>query len=56
MNEKLDNILCIVLFIVFDILLLIFILGLKDFKDDYDCSTTNDPEWYIKHNCQRYER
>jgi len=42
-------------------LILIAIFGflvycIIDFKNDYDCSTTYDPEWYIKNNCQRYER
>ena len=27
---------------------------LVDFKNDYDCSTTTDIEWYEEHNCIRY--
>ena len=38
------------------ILIGLFIYVMIDFKNDYDCSTTYDPEWYIEHNCMRYER
>lgn len=37
-------------------LVALFIYVMIDFKNDYDCSTTTDVEWYIEHNCMRYER
>ncbi len=37
-------------------LMALFIYVMIDFKNDYDCSTTYDVDWYIEHNCMRYER
>ena len=54
-EEKIDNILVSIdneNVIAADIMIFVIV----DFKNDYDCSTTNDPNWYIEHNCQRYER
>lgn len=40
------------------IILTITVIGIyafiKDFYDDYKCSTTNDVEWFMKNNCMRY--
>lgn len=55
-EEKIDNILVIIACSVVAIFFIIMIYVIVDFKNDYDCSTTNDAEWYIEHNCQRYER
>ena len=43
-------ILVIIAFVIFIIWIII------DFKNDYDCSTTTDVDWYVEHNCMRYER
>ena len=54
--EKLEKIILsisAILFIVFIILLIIIFI---DFRNDYKCSTTNDPDYFIKHNCIRYFR
>ena len=43
--------------IAFLIILFIGIIFLIiDFKNDYDCSTSADDQWYWEHNCMRYER
>lgn len=55
-EEKIDNILVIIACSVVAIFFIIMIFVIVDFKNDYDCSTTNNPNWYIEHNCQRYER
>ena len=55
-EERFDNILVIIACSVVAIFFIIMIFVIVDFKNDYDCSTTYDPNWYIEHNCQRYER
>ena len=55
-EERIDNILVIITCTIASIILIAFIFMIIDFKNDYDCSTTTDPEWYVEHNCMRYER
>lgn len=55
-EEKFDNILVIIACSVAAIFFIAMIFIIVDFKNDYDCSTTNNPDWYNEHNCQRYER
>lgn len=56
MSERFENILLGILLIIIGIIFIVGIYILIDFKNDYDCSTTNDINWYIEHNCMRYER
>ena len=56
MKEKRIKIV-IALFILMVIVLgILFLLELKDFYDDYKCSTTTDVNYYIDNNCRRFER
>jgi len=56
MSEKLEIILVSIFAVFFLALITAFIFIMIDFKNDYDCATTTDPEWYVEHNCMRYER
>ena len=49
-----DNILFFI--ICSALFLLILFIGLYwiDFYNDYKCSTTTDPSYWLKHNCVRY--
>lgn len=53
---KSEKVLLVLILTAFTVLIALFIYVLIDFKNDYDCSTTYDVEWYIEHNCMRYER
>lgn len=54
--EKAMEIMTVIGITFFTIFLIALILIIIDFKNDYDCATTYDPEWYVEHNCMRYER
>lgn len=53
---KSEKVLLVLILTALAVLIALFIYVLIDFKNDYDCSTTYDVEWYIEHNCMRYER
>ena len=54
--NKFEKIMIGLILTILAILMCLFIYVMIDFKNDYDCSTTTDIDWYIKHNCMRYER
>lgn len=54
--EKALEIMSVVAIVLFTIFVIALIFIIIDFKNDYDCATTYDPEWYVEHNCMRYER
>lgn len=54
--EKIENIVFIVLIVILIAVFTAVIFILIDFKNDYDCATTTDVNWYIEHDCERYER
>lgn len=56
MSEKFENILLGILLVIIGIIFIVGVYIMIDFKNDYDCSTTTDINWYIEHNCMRYER
>ena len=59
MNDILESLLVSVCWVIAIIVVSVFVLvvfELLDFRNDYYCSTTTDTEWYVKHNCMRYER
>lgn len=53
---KFEKIMLGLILTILAILIALFIYVMIDFKNDYDCSTTTDVDWYIKHDCMRYER
>ena len=53
--EKVIDIIFIIGIVVVSIIFIATILELIDFRNDYKCATTTDKEWYIEHNCMRYE-
>ena len=56
MKEKLDNIISSLLMLIFIGIGILFLLELKEFYNDYKCSTTTDASYYIDNNCRRFER
>lgn len=52
--EKYKKYLIIIAIFFILIILGLFIYELIDFYNDYQCSTTNDLEWFLKNNCMRY--
>ena len=50
-----ENILTICMIIV-GIFIAILTLVMIDFYNDYKCSTTDNINWYMKHQCYRYNR
>lgn len=38
------------------ILFVIIAYTMVEFYNDYRCSTTSSIEWYINHNCSRFEK
>lgn len=56
MEDRLDNILVIIACSIATLFFIAMIFVIIDFKNDYDCSTTTDINWYMEHNCTRYER
>lgn len=46
------SIIIMIIFILF--VIGIFIYEIIDFYNDYQCSTTNNIEWFINNNCMRY--
>ena len=55
MKENLLDILIALLILVIIGIGILFILELKEFYNDYKCSTTTDITYYID-NCRRFER
>lgn len=53
---KFEKIMLGLILTILAILIGLFIYVMIDFKNDYDCSTTTDVDWYIEHNCMKYER
>lgn len=54
--ERLEYAIFVILITFIIVFTIIVIYVLIDFKNDYKCSTTSDSNWYIEHNCMRYER
>lgn len=56
MKENLDDIIMVILILVFIVITLLFLFELKEFYNDYKCSTTTDVTYYNDNNCWRFER
>ena len=56
MKEKRIKIVIELFILMFIVLGILFLIELKDFYDDYKCSTTTDVGYYIDNNCRRFER
>lgn len=56
MKENLLNIIIVLLILIFIGIGILFIIELKEFYNDYKCSTTTDFTYYIDNNCRRFER
>lgn len=56
MKEKRIKIVIALFILMFIVLGILFLIELKDFYDDYKCSTTTDVSYYIDNNCRRFER
>ena len=50
--EIIDLILGVIL--IFAIVL--FLIEVEEFHDDYKCTITTDAKYYDEHNCKRFER
>lgn len=56
MKEHLFDIIIALLILIFIGIGILFLLELKEFYNDYKCSTTTDVNYYIDNNCRRFER
>lgn len=56
MKEKFVNIIITLFILMIIVLGILFLIELKDFYDDYKCSTTTDVNYYIDNNCRRFEK
>ena len=56
MKENLLDIICALLILIFIGIGILFLLELKEFYNDWKCSTTTDVTYYNDNNCRRFER
>lgn len=56
MKEKVVDIIIELPILIFIGIGILFLLELKEFYNDYKCSTTSDINYYIDNNCRRFER
>ena len=51
---KLEEFFLTILLYIILVLMLIGVIALLNFYDDYKCSITTDPQYWKDHNCIRY--
>ena len=56
MKENLINTIIALLILIFIGIGILFLFELKEFYNDYKCSTKTDVTYYIDNNCRRFER
>lgn len=56
MKENLLDIIIALLILIFIGIGILFLFEIKEFYNDYKCSTTTDITYYIDNNCRRFER
>ena len=54
MDKKTENIILIISMIL--VIIITFVIGMViiDFYKDYQCSTSQDINWFMENNCMRY--
>lgn len=56
MKENLLDIIIILIILIFIGIGILFVYEIKEFYEDWKCSTTTDINYYIENNCKRFER
>ena len=56
MKENLLEIIIVLLILIFIGIGILFVYEIKQFYNDYKCSTTTDINYYVENNCKRFER